>query len=351
MLAPMSTSIVSLSSPIPTSHTSMNQSSSIIPTSHTSSIPISHTSMNQSPAITSTSHTSTSIPISHTSMNQSPAITSTSSQILTSTSSQTQAATSQSLTTSRTLTPPQNQTPIKITQVKIKPPPPYEVDIPSVILNTVKKIKSLAEIIKQDPQSYELESRLIRKIPRIQKITSNVQESLYKQIQEFYIRNARHFKFTPEFYTLDKFFPGDIRVRQKWSLKNKKVTVQWIRKKLIENSDWNVDGRPLGIRFSLKSEKEIEPLKTLPLPNWIQLKETCSFERNGQVIYFSTVWEGESEYKMRVSLCQRTIEVEPINSEVVALSADDIARNLIIASLELQGLNGPLSLTYMNDLC
>jgi hypothetical protein len=226
-----------------------------------------------------------------------------------------------------------------------KPPAPFEFDMHHTTQQIVKRLKKFGEIIKENPDSYELESRLIVKHSNSHKMSPHVPEALFNQILHFYTRNVKYFEFMPWYYTSDSFFNNDIRVRNSWSSKNKKPVVAWVKKKLIENSDWHIDGRPLSMRISLKIEKKVPALETLPVPILLQTKQTCSFKDRAVTIYFSSIWQGESEYQMKVAIPTHSIEVEINNSSILhTTDAEEIITNLVIRTLELQGLNSPLSL-------
>ena len=61
-------------------------------------------------------------------------------------------------------------------------------------------------------------------------------------------------------------------------------------------------------------------------------------------MFFSYVWQGETEYQARVSIPSYSIEVEVNNSAVTpAVAPEEIIYNLVARTLELQGLNHPPS--------
>ena len=126
-----------------------------------------------------------------------------------------------------------------------------------------------------------------------------------------------------------------------------KPTVSWVKKKLVENSDWHIDGRLLSMRISLKMEKKVSPPESSgAIAGFIQSKQTCSFQDKAVTIFFSYVWQGETEYQTRVSKPICMIEVEVNNSAITASTgAEEIIYNLVARTLELQGLNSPLSLS------
>lgn len=249
----------------------------------------------------------------------------------------------------------------------IKPLPPFEFDMKHTTRHIINKLSKIADRFKEDLNSYELESRLIVKFPSSHKVSTDIPPDMFDEILNYFLINslAGHYKFTPWFYTMDIFYPGDIRQRNTWSLSRGATSntinqglrnistgeVEVIKtcceKKLDENSDWYIDGRPLSMRVSLKKEKKISPLmSTTNVMTSIQIKQTCILQDKTVTIYFSFVWHGDTEYEARYSIPNRMIEVEINNSAVTPTTrSDSIIYNLVARTLELQGLNAPLALS------
>ncbi len=249
--------------------------------------------------------------------------------------------------------------------------PQFDFPMHQTINHVIPKITRLAKIYKDNPDLYELESRLIVKVPTSHEIDTNITEPLYQQILDFYRRNYPlwpDWKMTRSYNTHDQYYPGDIRERTTWrklesgaiepvmiSGKLIPLTPQWVQKELVENSDWYVSDRPLAIRFSLKTERPIDPptapgalgtLGALGAPGRCVTKSTTLFEDAFTVTSFSEVWTGDSANKAAVSKPTFTIEVE--NKNTLALYKIDpfrIAKNLIIRTVELQGTDTPCSLS------
>lgn len=237
-----------------------------------------------------------------------------------------------------------------------KPSTPYEFDMKRTTKHAVKRLTKFGDILKENPDSYELESRLIVHPSNSHKISPNIPVVLFDKILNFFTLNARHYKFMPWYYTVDHFFADNVRMRKTWPKAQSgggdekaapKATVSWAKKRLIENSDWNIDGRPLSMRISLKLEKKITPPDNgAATPTFIQSKQTCSFQDKAVTVFFSYVWQGETEYQTRVSIPSYSIEVE-VNNSAIAPSTlpEEVVYNLLTRTLELQGLNSPLSLS------
>jgi hypothetical protein len=131
-----------------------------------------------------------------------------------------------------------------------------------------------------------------------------------------------------------------------------KVEISWMRKTLVENSDWAIHGREFGMRVSLKLEKKIVPPETITAtttPLMIQSKRTCSFRDKAVTIFFSVVWSGDNEFDAKhCKLPIRTIEVEINNDEAMLLiRPEDVIHNLVVRTLDLQGVNAHLSLSEL----
>lgn len=229
---------------------------------------------------------------------------------------------------------------------------PFEFDVHSTISNCAKRLKKFADIYKENLNIYELETRLFMRSNAIgQHLSPSIPETLFNQILSFYTRNVKHFQFTPWYYTFDSIYENDIRLRKTWSSKNPKPTFEWVQKKIIENSNWHIDGRPLSMRVSLKIEKKVDPLTSkgsIPAITYMQTKQTCCFKDTMFSIYFSSIWKGSSEYEMQVAkpIFSIEVEVDSLSNLLVnnLSTSTEIISNLIIRTLELQGLNSPLSL-------
>ena len=236
-----------------------------------------------------------------------------------------------------------------LTKSSCNPLQPPEVDmkfVMQVIQPAVKKLKKFIDYIKEAPTSFELESRLI-----------GMGDSQYDQILSFLTRNIAAFKFTPCIYTEDLYFDGDIRFRKTWQRKivNKdgvnsivmtKPEEIWTKKKLMENIDWNIDGRPLAMRISMKQDKIIPPLTTLPVPTHYQNKTSALFENGGIQIYASTIWAGKTQHEMKWCIPEKSIETELKNEYIVQCQdSDEPISNLLYHTLLLQGLHAPLSIS------
>lgn len=230
-----------------------------------------------------------------------------------------------------------------------KTPIPYDFDMKKTTRKIIKKLTKFGEIVKENPDVYELESRLIKRVHGSRKVLTDVDEVIFNKIMKQYVLQSRHYDFIPWYNIHDTYYPDDVRFRQTWTTGSTEIKKEWVRKTIIENSDWIVDNRPLSIRISLKKEKPIEvsatSLQSMVPTNFIK-KKTCCFKDRAVTIFFSYIWEGETEEKASISLPKRSIEVE-VNNEIVKspdMTADAIVGNLIFRTVELQGTNEPMSL-------
>ena len=252
----------------------------------------------------------------------------------------------------------------------------FEFDMQSTIKNAVGKITKWGDVIKVNPNSYELETRLMLIPSNSHKLSVNIPDNLFDKILNFYTKNVRHYKLVPWYYTFDHYFPNDIRRRETnpGPLSSNQVShsVVWCKKKLFDNDDWRIDGRPLSMRVSLKREEVIdEPWKFTRVSTGsgtngayintggeidkklksYHVKQTCSFQDKAVTIFFSYVWEGENEEKAELAIVKRTIEVEVFNKSIGPITRpEEIVYNLIARTVELQGLNSPCSLSQVKRL-
>ena len=97
-----------------------------------------------------------------------------------------------------------------------KPATPYEFDMRTTTHHLVKKLTKFGDIVKENPDVYELESRLIVKLSNSHKISPSVPTFLFDKILNFFTLNARHYKFVPWYYTIDHFYQDDLRMRRTW---------------------------------------------------------------------------------------------------------------------------------------
>jgi hypothetical protein len=233
----------------------------------------------------------------------------------------------------------------------------FEFNMEKTTAFIVKELTHMGDILKENPSSYELETRLIMKPSNSHKFTTNIPLPLFDKILNFFTMTARHYKFTPWYYTSDHYFPNHIRRRETWSnspslSSSIPHTVEWVKKKPIEKSDWNVDMRPLSMRVSLALEKKIDPTPAM-ISNYEKKnfeknrsKQTCAFKDKVLTIYFAHVWKGETEYETSVSIPTCNIEIEYNNKTICSTTTpEEIIYNLIARTLETQGLNSPLSLS------
>lgn len=253
---------------------------------------------------------------------------------------------------------------------------PYELDIDATTRHIKHRLKKFAIVLQETPASYELESRLIVRHSHSRKVSPDVPAPLFDRILNFFAQHFAHYHFTSWYSTHDSFFPDDVRLRKKWTNNGDststssdnggdnsqqqqlppeeptKVEISWMRKTLVENSDWAIHGREFGMRVSLKLEKKITPPETITAtttPLMIQSKRTCCFRDKAVTIFFSVVWSGDNEFDAKhCKLPIRTIEVEVNNDEAMLLiRPEDVIYNLIVRTLDLQGVNAHLSLSEL----
>jgi hypothetical protein len=254
--------------------------------------------------------------------------------------------------------------------------PQFEFPMWQTIRHLVTDLTEMAVMYKLCSDEYkpEFESRLISKIPTSLETDTNIPEELFDEIMSFYASNFpmwANWRMIPLYHTHDQYYAGDIRKRRTWrevkeSVESSTAVIepvtiagvttplypQWVEKKQIgKNSDWYVAGRPLALRFSLKTERPITPPPdeteiSAMVEGDVVSKSTTAFEDAFTIIYFSKVYTGEDDRKASSAKPTCSIEVECKNTaSVMKLKAEDIANNLAVRTVELQGTDKPMSLS------
>lgn len=183
-----------------------------------------------------------------------------------------------------------------------------------------KTASHLAKILKYYPKEYELESRLMfgnrHSIPK----------KTFETILLNYLSLADQFKEIKPWHIVKDTYYGVERLRDE----NGVITTQL--KDLIQNLDYEVKDKDLNIRLSLKIDKTIESL-TQQKQTHQQLKRVASFCDELFVINFIQTWSN-NETKPWYNI---EVEVDGSSELLKEISSEDLIKNLIIRTLELQG--------------
>lgn len=221
---------------------------------------------------------------------------------------------------------------------------------PAIINHTVNELKYLADILLENSNIYELETRLIKKNEYHKKIDTNIDIDIWQScFYYFFILNNNGLK-KEKYSTRDSYYTGFYRFRE--TLKEGgQLSTQWIIKPKGINHDKRICNRPLSFRMSLK--KEI-PLTETPgsvnkhsKPYRIQAKNVYTISDGFLTIFFTENWIADSAEKLINSIVTRSIEVE-FNNQCIQknkTTSEEIISNLLYRTLELQGLATPLALT------
>lgn len=287
---------------------------------------------------------------------------------------------------------------------------PYQPDMDAITKYAVKDMSGLGKIFMDNKDLYELESRLFFYSPSSGLMTDDITEPMFKQIFIFFCSNPIHFNVKPWVVTLDTYYDDYIRMRKNiktqhitWQKKEPRENRNWrvdgrplsIRislkvektlsimdngiltigkdmQKLLNDRRSNVNinvnvniltgantssntstaNKKLDWELDEFSKIDGRPLSMVEedqLPILYRMKKTASFEYKDKVAtcYFSQIWTGDTEASMLINKPTFSVEVE-INPEYIKrVSSDDVLKHLLVRSLELQGLNAPLSLTKL----
>jgi hypothetical protein len=227
----------------------------------------------------------------------------------------------------------------------------------------VSDLNWMGKIVKNDPTNYELETRLILIVDGSNQILTDLPRKFWSDLCTDHMRNkAKEFPTQTICEVYDKYYDNNTRHRKTQIINvsdkvQKPPRIEWHFKDLIKNSDWFIDGRDFGLRVSLKVDKVLKSQ-----PEWIKsgedgqpattpirfvCKRTTTFKGNFVTIFFSTVWEGETEAACKLAKPTQVIEVEVNNEDIISnpdMTSEQIITNLIIRTLELQGIEESFAL-------
>ena len=231
------------------------------------------------------------------------------------------------------------------------------IDLERVLKPAIDKTESLGKLVKLCPDLFELEARFITKLPSHSYCSSDITEYYFHQLLQFVKRHPHQYKPDDDKFSdsHDLFFADNVRLRKEKHVDPKthkeKEKWTWLKKEILFNEDFYVDGRPLAIRFSLKSEQPcVAPATGSAVGvEWIRVKKRATYMIDMLCIVFTVTWQGKDE--QAVKTCKRMYEVEvEVDNKKLASTAmgRGIVADLWTRMMELQGLLAPVSVTAMS---
>jgi hypothetical protein len=229
---------------------------------------------------------------------------------------------------------------------------------PSLLNSSVRELQYLAQILMSNLDCYELETRLIQKSDSTRKANTSIPSKIWNDMKNYYfylkpdlIKEKYDLRDT---YYHDKYRRREIlkTIKDPKTNKDTKISsVEWIQKSRITSHDKKLCNRPLSFRVSLQKEKKIKnqpsTIDENTRPFRIQVKTVYAVSDKFSTVFFTENWISSNVEDIAQRKIIYNVEVEVNNSciDPNKILPEEIVYNLLLRTLELQGLNGPLALT------